>query len=381
MKRAGLDGACWPDPDLEDVLRAALLDHDQALAAWQRVRSRLDLSGDALGDVQRLLPLVLANLGDAVGDDAPTMKRLHREAWRDNRLHLHHAPRWIDPLSDRMPLALLKGMPLALEVYPDLGRRPMSDVDVLVPSDRIADAIALLVSHGWVPGADEPLPRAWSARHSFPLVHPEGGHIDVHHVPGAPFLRPPWDHDPVATVWEAASTMELAGRWVMVPAPEDLLLQVIVHGLMGVRGASSRWVADATLLLRKRPMDWDRFVAAAKRHRVVLAARSALRYLADEFAAPVPADVLWVMWAERVSAGDRRRFDVVTGPSDASGFGKTTALVGARWARLRTAVGPAGAALAAPRFAADVLRVDHSWQVPGDVARRLRDRGRERVAR
>jgi hypothetical protein len=44
-------------------------------------------------------------------------------------------------------------------------------------------------------------------------------------------------------------------------------------------------------------------------------------------------------------------------------------------------VGPAGAALAAPRFAADVLRVDHTWQVPVDLARRLRVRVREASAR
>jgi hypothetical protein len=44
-------------------------------------------------------------------------------------------------------------------------------------------------------------------------------------------------------------------------------------------------------------------------------------------------------------------------------------------------VGPAGAALAAPRFAADVLRVDHAWQVPGDLARRVRIRVEERSVR
>jgi hypothetical protein len=380
MNRPGLDGACWPEPEIEDVLRAALLDHDQAVAAWSRVRPALDLRGDGLGEVQRLLPLVLANLGDAVGDDAPTMKRLHREAWRDNRLHIHNAPRWLEPLEGEVPVALLKGLPLALEVYPDLGRRPMSDVDVLVPSDRIAHAMDVLVANGWIPGMDQPVPRSWRARHSFSLVHPMGGHIDLHRALGAPFLRPPWERDPAASVWERAGTIDLAGRAVKVPMPEDLLLQVIVHGLTGIHGASSRWVADATLLLRKRPMDWDRIIAEARRHRVVLATRSALRYLVDSFAADVPGDALWAAWAEPVSGGDRHRFEVVTTPPDAAGFALTKAAVGARWARLRTAVGPAGAALAAPRFVADVLHVDHTWQVPGDVARRLRVRAEERRA-
>jgi hypothetical protein len=175
--------------------------------------------------------------------------------------------------------------------------------------------------------------------------------------------------------------MELAGRPVMVPAPEDLLLQVIVHGLTSVGGAPSRWVADATLLLRRRPIDWDRFVAEARHHRVVLAARSALRYLVDRFAAPVPTDALWAIWAAPVSGGDRHRFELVTASFDTDEFAWNRAAVRARWARLRTAVGPAGAALAAPRFAADVLRVDHPWQVPRDLARRMRVRVEERSTR
>jgi hypothetical protein len=175
--------------------------------------------------------------------------------------------------------------------------------------------------------------------------------------------------------------MELAGQTVMVPAPEDLLLQVIVHGLTGVGAASSRWVADATLLLRKCPMDWDRFVEQATRHRVLLPARSALRYVMDEFAAPIPIDALWTIWAQPVSSGDRQRFDVMTAPSAAVGFAGNRALIASRWARLRTAVGGVGAAVTAPRFVADVLHVKYTWQVPGEVARRLRVRGNEWITR
>jgi hypothetical protein len=377
VRRPGLDGSCWPDPDTEDVLRAALLPVPDAVEAWHRARASVDRRDDVLADRQRLLPLVLANIGtEGAGDDAPRMKRIHRESWRNNRLHVHHAPRWLDPLRDQVPVMLLKGMPLALHAYPDIGRRPMSDIDVLVPSPQFARAVELLGAAGWSGAEDWPLPRSWRARHGVPLIHPDGGHIDLHHAPGTPFMGHAHGGVAVPEMWAAQEPSELAERPVAVPAPEDLLLTVVVHGLTSVNGWSSRWVADAVVLLGRGEVDWDRFVGQARRYHVVLPARSAMRYLVDTFDAPVPNDALWELWAVPVGAGDRRRFDTVTGAVGADElWGKTSSMRG-RWARLRTAVGPTRALLAAPRFAADVLHVEHAWQVPNEVVRR----GRRRLA-
>ena len=372
MRRAGLDGSCWPDPVTEDLLRAAVLQPTEARGAWERARPFLKLDHDVLDERARLLPQVLHTIGaEAAGDDAPVMKRRHREAYRDNRLHLHHAPAWLDPLAGEVPVMLLKGMPLALHAYTDIGRRPMSDIDVLVPSDDIARALDLLVAAGWVCGEDRPLPRSWRARHSAPLVHPDGGHIDVHHVPGVPFMGTTVGGRSVPEVWAGQRPSELAGRPVAVPAPEDLLLNVVVHGVTSIPTWSSRWVVDAVVLLHTHDIDWDRLVDHARRHRVVVPVRSALRYLEETFDAPIPADVRWDLWAEPVPAGDRRRFDIVTGADDDEDLGPG-ATRRARWARLRTALGPARSVLAAPRFAADSLGADRMWEVPVVLPRRVR---------
>jgi len=375
VRRPGLDGSCWPDPDTEDVLRAALVPGPAGVEAWQRARGGIDLRDRVLADRQRLLPLVLANIGvEGAGADAPDMKRIHREAWRDNRLHVHHAPRWLDPLSGQVPVMLLKGMALAPRAYPDIGRRPMSDVDVLVPSPQIGHAVELLSAAGWVCGEDRPLPRSWRARHAVPLIHPDGGHIDLHHAPGAPFMGHAAGGVAVPEMWAAQQPGELAERPVAVPAAEDLLLTVLVHGLTSVGGWSSRWAADAVVLLRREPVDWDRFAEQARRYHVVLPARSALRYLVDAFDAPVPADVLWAIWAMPVSVGDRRRFDTLTGATHSDRPWSRSSTVWGRWARLRTALGPGPAVLAIPRFTADLLYIDHTWQVPSEVVRRGRRR-------
>ncbi|HEX2576232.1 MAG TPA: nucleotidyltransferase family protein [Aquihabitans sp.] len=374
MRRPGLDGGSWPSDQVEDLLRAALLDPAPAREAWDRVAPTLAVTWHGLGEVQRTLPLVLGTIGaDAMGPHGAAAKRLHREAWRDNRLHLHHAHRWVEALGGEVPVLVLKGMALATTAYADLGRRPMHDIDLLVPEDRIGRALDLLLAAGWVAADGTSIPRSWRTRHGAPLVHPDGGHIDVHRVPGVPFMRRRGDRS-APTFWDRTRPLDVGGHRLARPASEDLLLNVVVHGLTSVPGGSPRWVADAVLLLRHDPPDWDRLVTRARAFGVVPMARSALRYLADAFGAPVPADALWDLWAIPLPAGDRRRFDVVTSAATDGSTAADVSIIRARWARMRTAIGPAGAAMALPRFTADVVDVDRLPEVPREVARRVASR-------
>ncbi len=370
MRRPGLDGGCWPDPITEDVLRAALLPGPEAAAAWQRVRSEVDLRDHLHAEHRRLLPMVLGTIGtDAAGADAAEMKRTHREAWRDNRLHVHNAPRWVDPLRDDIPVMLLKGMALA-DAYADLGRRPMSDVDVLVPAPQFAAAVERLTAVGWVGADGEDIPRSLRYHHAVALTHPEGGHIDLHHAPGTPFMGRARGGRTVPEMWAAKRSTHLAERAVHVPAPEDLLLTIVVHGLTSVQDWQSRWVVDALVLLRCDEVDWDRFADQARHYHVTLPARSALRYLVDTFDAPIPHDALWQIWALPVDPGDRRRFDAVTDSARSRVPWASSSSLYGRWARMRTALGPTRSLLAAPQLLADHVQVDHTWQIPREVVRR-----------
>lgn len=376
MRRPDLDGSCWPDSNTERVLQAALLPRVEGIEAWKAVREVIPPREYVWADRPRLLPLVLANIGvDAAGPDAADMKRLHRKAWFENQQHLRHAPLWLDPLHDEVPVMLLKGMALTQRAYADLGLRSMSDVDLLVPTSRIGSAVELLTAAGWADAGGRPRPPSWRVRHAMGLVHPDGGHIDLHHVPGIPFLGPTRHGDAVPEMWDAQVAAELVGRPITVPAPEDLLLTVVVHGLTSILGSSSRWVADAMMLLRAEPMNWERFVAQATRYHVVVPSRSAMRYLVDVFDALVPADALTALWAVPIGSGELRRFDTVTGAVGASEMWHRSSSTRGRWARLRTALGPLDAVRALPRFvASDIAKVDQVREVPGALARRGRRR-------
>jgi hypothetical protein len=53
-----------------------------------------------------------------------------------------------------IPTVVLKGAALATTLYPSIGLRPMGDIDLLVPQDRLAEAVACLQALGYV----EPTP-------------------------------------------------------------------------------------------------------------------------------------------------------------------------------------------------------------------------------
>ena len=50
----------------------------------------------------------------------------------------------------QIPLVVLKGACFALTIYPDVGLRPMGDLDILVPASRLAEAVGIAKSLGYM---------------------------------------------------------------------------------------------------------------------------------------------------------------------------------------------------------------------------------------
>ena len=87
MRRSGLGGNFWPSEQQELLLRAALLDADQAAAAWRALRPRFDL--DHLEDGSYcLMPLLATRLPSIDPDDpnVPRLKGIYRHTWYRNRI-------------------------------------------------------------------------------------------------------------------------------------------------------------------------------------------------------------------------------------------------------------------------------------------------------
>ncbi len=193
-----------------------------------------------------------------------------------------------------IPLIALKGLHLAELVYRDISLRPMSDLDILVPRERVVDCIAVL--RGLDYGHDEDLGSAAQemldtkcnlglahARHDVWLeVH---WMLDEHHGEST---------DPLPDVWRSARPARLGDADAQVMSPEFLLLHVCAHLACNHNFSFSlRALCDIAEIVRRHPaLDWTAVAMHGSRHHWERGVAAALRLARDHLGVPVPAPVL-----------------------------------------------------------------------------------------
>ncbi len=316
---------CWPTPEQEQLLRAALLDGAEARAAWETWQGSVDIKRIDAGSA-RLLPLLFRNVA-RLGISSPLVQRLknlHQQSWYKNQVLFQEVAKVITAFrASGIETMLLKGVPLAVLCYQDEGARPMADVDVLVKPADVQASVALLRRCGWQPEVE---PRAWPVepRAAWPFVDGEGRGLDLHWRALRSCYVP--DDD----LWAAAVPIAVRGAMTRALSSADQLLHVVVHGLAWNEVPSIRWVADAVFVVRSagEAFGWDRLVEQAASRGVLLTLTRALDYLGDHFAvkispaalermravAPTPIErlALWSRMHPSVgAAGCRLWFDYV----------------------------------------------------------------------
>ncbi len=384
MKRAGYLGACWPDPLTESLLRAAVLPPAPAADAWRALRPELVLDDLWDAEIHRLLPQVHANLR-AAGVDDPDLQRLkglRRRTWYDNQITLRKVRPALDVLAaEGIPVLFLKGVPLGLLHYGDLGLRPMADVDVLVPWADAPRALEALHATGWADVGGRSTADLFRRFHGSGLVHPDGGSLDVHWHLGTPLLLPDDEATSTDDFWAAAIPFVAAEQGIdgVTLCPTDMLLHVIAHGLWAGSASTVRWVADARVVIADGvAIDWDRLRDQAIRRRVAPLIGDALRYLAAVVDAPIPSSVIADLRAARSTARERRLLRALAGPTEGPAVLGGLLHLRSYWAYTRLKWPPMRAARELPDFVADLWGLDHAREVPAAAVRRVIERLRGR---
>jgi hypothetical protein len=344
---------------------------DQALEAWTRLRPMLDLDDIWDPEVHRILPLVQRRLREAGAMD-PDLPRLHglaRRTWYENQLRIGETVPVIRELEDAgIPTMLLKGMPLALRYYESVAMRPMTDVDVLVPTRRAPDVLKRLARQGWT----------WDSRfvnrfhHGVGLVGPRGEGLDVHWHLGLPFILDGDEDGSDDDFWNAAEPLQFGGVESRMLAPTDMLLHICVHGGWSDSGAAVRWIADAMTVLRvaRDVIEWDRFEDQIGRRRLTLFVSEPLRYLAEVFDAPIPPDVrarIRSMPSTARERGCRRRS---IGPVYGEGPMGRARMLSVQWGRTSAKWRRMRALRALPFFLQQAWSLESVWEVPATAVRK-----------
>jgi len=195
-----------------------------------------------------------------------------------------------------LPLILLKGGAYAIAGLPAGAGRLFSDIDILVPKERLADVESLLMLHGWAgshhDAYDQRYYREWM--HELPPMQHmrRASVIDVHHaiLPETAAARP----DPARL--RAAARPVPGHDGVSTLAPCDMVLHSAVHLFSdGEYHHGLRDLFDLHRLLvhfGAEPGFWAALPARARELELARPLCYALRYCTRLLGTPVPAAVL-----------------------------------------------------------------------------------------
>jgi len=176
-------GDIWPNATQQLLLQAALLPLAAARPAWQAWRAAVDPQRLDVGS-HRLLPLLYHNLR-AHGLDDPSLpyyKAVYRQTWYKNNTLFYQISTVLTALQAAgLDTLVLKGAPLAIQYYQDIGLRPMGDFDLLVRTADTHRAVAVLAEHGWRSHEQPVIPPGYlDIQQAGTFIHADGRHFDLH---------------------------------------------------------------------------------------------------------------------------------------------------------------------------------------------------------
>ncbi len=271
----------------EQLLRASLLQGDEALKSWEqfsRPLSPQEIEAEFEQAAYTLLPLFFRNLEKHGRSELlPAKYRgVYRHTWTKNQILLHSAASAIKKMNEcGIKVMIFKGASIATTHYCDMGVRYMKDVDIIVKPENLNDALRILEESGWNRVSDYSFAKEFENK--------EGARIDVH-----------WFAN--EKNWENAIAVSLDDISVPALSPTDLL-----HFMQEPKAWNLRWVSDMFVLVNSTafPVDWNTVIERSKRQNRCLALRIGLHYLMETLGTSAPKTVLKELDALEISIDER----------------------------------------------------------------------------
>lgn len=221
-----------------------------------------------------LLPLLYVNLKTLASKQTPNyiLQRLVRSYQRtavDNLFLTHQLVDLLDHLaaSDIRVIAY-KGPTLAHAVYGNLALRQFGDLDLIVPTDQIAGARAVILQQGFtqtwpessLPSRDERAHIEQKYNYTFYRAADQMV-VELHWGISPRYIGVPAQ---AGSLWQRLQQIPLAGKPVLVFPPEELLLALCVHGANHCWNRL-HWVCDVGEVIRHAPaLDWSHVCQLAR---------------------------------------------------------------------------------------------------------------------
>ena len=187
-----------------------------------------------------------------------------------------------------IPLMALKGAALNLLLYQEPHERPMSDLDLMVPAQRVSRACVILEECGCRRGMplvrEDFFPRYYyETEYSFGEIFPT--RIDLHARPLRPLRYARLM--PFNALWDGAKMTSIGKAVVLVPNDADMLIHLAAHA--AVHGcAHGKWLEDVRrwIVERGERINWERFLRNTASWRLALPVRTTLNLVHEQAAIP-----------------------------------------------------------------------------------------------
>ncbi len=355
---------CWPTRVQELLLRAALLEGEPALAAWNEWRRTVNIAVVDYGS-HRMIPQLYRNL-QRHGVKDPLMDRLkgvYRYYLYKNEILMHRIGNLLAAFEDAgINTMVLKGAALIPLYYRESGLRPMLDADVLVHARQAEQAMELLARLRWKPVRCTRPQMDIPIFHSTPFEDDGGRQLDLHwHLFWECFNAKEVDE-----YWEKAVAITVGRVQTLALSPTDQLLHTCWHGARWNEVPPIRWVADAMAILgaAAAQIEWASLLKKAQRHRITLPVKDSLEYLKKTFDAPVPDTLLKSLSAVRISKTERENYDLVLNPKTPPTTGKILRMLYYDYRWLSSSTSARFKPLAFARHVQTRWEMDRLWHVP-----------------
>lgn len=188
--------------------------------------------------------------------------------------------------SDNIPIIALKGLALAETIYPHIGMRKMSDIDLLIKKKDLVRVCSKLQNLGF----------ELQTGHSAFLFLKKGNtllYLDLH--VGIPYLKE-------EEIWDTARTVQINEIEVKTLSLEQSIIYFCYHMAVSHANVEYRWLEDIHRFIEKYngQIQWQYIVEKLRQYRLTIPAYWCLRKVQETFNTAI-ADSVFVELEPRPS--------------------------------------------------------------------------------
>jgi len=318
----------FPNDSEEQFLKLVLCTDDDFSYRWKNWK-RTTVFDDIDYPTLRLLPLIHLRMQQTEMVDhelSGKIKGVYKLAWINNQRIMNAVKTVLDELDkQKIPVLVLKGIPLVLEVYQDAGARFLGDADIVVPPEYACQTVEIMLKNGWrhdkpwAPDANNPVTSMYQVIKSTDFVNKFGVAIDVHwnifglyhHTNTFDILRLKKDLPSIVfrqSFWESAVPMKVPGFPARRLCNEDMLIHVIIHGSEDNIHRTLRWVTDSAAIIKTLPLRWEFIIERAKQFKLTTELLVGFRYLRERMDLPIPLSFIDELAAIPVTKREIKEF-------------------------------------------------------------------------